>query len=386
MRSLHLIKTAHGATWAQRQIRELVALGEEVHVALPAGGPMVGKYSAVGATEHLLQTDLPLRRPNSFKTVALALNQLVEAVEPDVIHSHFVGTTIMARLALGTRYRIPRIFQVPGPLHLEHPLFRRGELATAGENDYWIGSCKWTCDRYLASGIPAARVFLSYYGTDLDVFVPRSPGKLRKELGIFGDRKVVGMVAYMYAPKRYLMQRRGIKGHEDLIDAFKLCLDSRPNMHCVIIGGAWGSAHWYERQIREYARKSCGDRIIFLGTRTDVPDIYADLDAVVHPSHSENVGGAAESCLLRVPTIATHVGGFPDLIEDGTTGWLVPPKSPAILASSILSAVNDSNEALRRSEAGRQKARKMFDVRATGAEVRDIYRKVKSHFSNVSYR
>jgi len=386
MRVLHLLKTAHGAAWALRQIRELVALGVDIHVALPEGGPMVGKYTAAGATEHLLQSDLPLRNPHKFGQVASALKQLVDRVRPDIIHSHFVGTTVMARLALGNRFPIPRVFQVPGPLHLEHPVFRSAEIASAGRQDYWIGSCKWTSDRYRASGIEAERVFLSYYGTDTNVYVPKEPGKIRNELGISADRKIVGLVAYMYAPKRYLMQRRGLKGHEDLIDAIEICLRTRSNIHCVIVGGPWGNAHWYEKQIRDYARETCGGHVTFLGTRTDVPEIYADLDVVVHPSHSENVGGAVESCLLRVPTIATRVGGFPDLIKDGSTGWLVRPKDPADLARSILDALDRPDEAIQRAIAGQQRALHMFDVKQTGAEVREIYQKIQAHYSRQAFQ
>ena len=61
-------------------------------------------------------------------------------INPDLIHSHFVTTTLMLRLALGRRHKIPRIFQVPGPLHLEHWHTRTLEIASAGKKDFWIGS------------------------------------------------------------------------------------------------------------------------------------------------------------------------------------------------------------------------------------------------------
>ena len=376
MRSLHLIKTSVGASWALRQIRELVRLGVEVHVALPDGGPMVGKYAAVGATEHLLRTDFPIRSPWEFPALSKRLSRLVHAVQPDIIHSHFVGTTLSMRLALGRGKTIPRVFQVPGPLHLEHPLFRRAELVTAGQSDFWIGSCQWTCDRYEQSGIDPQRIFLSYYGTDLEIYSPQKPGKLREELGLGDESKIVGMIAYMYAPKRYLGQQRGLKGHEDLIDAIKICLERAPNLRCVVVGGAWNNATTYEQAVRKYARQTCGDRVIFLGTRHDVPDIYADIDVVVHPSHSENVGGAAESCLLGVPTIATRIGGFPDLIRDGVTGWLVPSKNPQALATAILDALGNEPEAQKMAQAGQVLARELFDVRKTAAGIKTIYEQI----------
>ena len=373
MRVLHLIKTSVGAGWALRQVRELVKLGVDIHVALPGGGPMVGEYYNIGATEHLLQADFPIHEPWQFRKTGAKLSALIKTVQPDIIHSHFVGTTLSMRFALGRHRTIPRVFQVPGPLHLEYTFFRNAELATAGQMDFWIGSCQWTCDRYVQSGIDRNRIFLSYYGTDIDLYTPKTPGKLKNELGLDPECKVIGMVAFMYAPKRYLAQRRGLKGHEDLIDAFKICLEKDPDLRCVIVGGAWNNAINYEVALKNYAKQCCGDHVIFTGTRHDVPDIYADLDLVVHPSHSENVGGAAESLLLGVPTIATRLGGFPDLVRDGETGWLVPVKNPKQLAKTIKSALSDPDEARKRARAGQRVARDLFDVRKTATQVKNIY-------------
>lgn len=99
---------------------------------------------------------------------------------------------------------MPRIFQVPGPLHLEHWLLRAAEIATADPSDYWIGSCRWTAERYLKSGLASHRVFLSHYGTDVGSFQHPERGGLRKMLGVSSTARIVGMVAFIYAPKWYL--------------------------------------------------------------------------------------------------------------------------------------------------------------------------------------
>ncbi len=375
MRVLHLLKTAVGATWALRQMRELVKLGVDVHVALPEG-PLIPQYQAAGVCVHIAQYDFPLRRPYAFPALRTSFLQLVREVQPDLIHSHFVGTTLTMRLALGGNHSIPRVFQVPGPLHLEHPFFRRMEIASAGAADSWIGSCHWTCDRYRASGITDERVFLSFYGTDIDALSPRPPGKLRQELNLDPDTCVVGMVAFMYAPKRYLGQTRGLKGHEDLIDALALVQRRHKHIVGVFAGGAWGGATGYEAQVRSYGRQKLGDRAIFLGTRTDVADLYADFDLAVHPSHSENLGGAGESLLMGVPTITTSVGGFPDLIKHGETGWLVPPRDPIALAETIAAALSDPAGARRLAVHGQAFVRESLDVRHTARQVYDVYRTI----------
>ena len=85
----------------------------------------------------------------------------LDDVRPDLIHSHFVSTTLVARLALGRDHATPRLFQVAGPLHLEHPTFRALDLATAGPRDGWIATCRWTADAYRRLGIPPSRVWCS---------------------------------------------------------------------------------------------------------------------------------------------------------------------------------------------------------------------------------
>ena len=378
MRVLNLLKTSVGASWALRQMRELVNLGVEVHVALPDGGPLVNEYVAAGISVHPMQFDFPLSQPWTCPSLFKKLRDLVSEVQPSIIHSHFVGTTLTMRLALGKSHAVPRVFQVPGPLHLEHAFFRKVELMTAGSMDNWIGSCLWTGQQYARSGISQDRLYLSYYGVDLDQFKAGEKGTLRNEIGINSASKIVGMVAYMYAPKRYLGQRRGLKGHEDLIDAVSLCLKKGEDIFCVFVGGAWNGATAYETRVREYARQRLGERAIFLGTRNDVSELYPDFDVVVHPSHSENVGGAAESLLLAVPTIASEVGGLPDLVRHNQTGWLVPPRSPARLAEAILEALRNPQRAHEMAVAGQQLARELFDVRKTARQVREIYQTVLS--------
>ncbi len=374
IRALHLVKTSKGAFWALRQMKELVKLGIEVHVALPRG-PLVSEYQQAGVIVHPISLDFPVREPWMWPHLFKQVRELVLNIRPDIIHSHHVGTTVTMRLGL-RGMKVPRIFQVPGPLHLENSVFRSLEIVLADEYDYWIGSCKYTCDLYKRVGIGGNRVFLSYYGVDLENFVGRQ-GKLRELLGIGKGVKLVGMVAYMYAPKWFLGQTRGLKGHEDFIDAIKLADLQRKDLMAVVIGGAWDKA-WYEKKIRDYGQKRCGAYITFLGVRNDVPDLYPDFDVAVHPSHSENVGGAVESLLFGIPTIATRVGGLPEVVIDGVTGWLVPPKKPTLLAATILEVLQDLDKGREMAKRGQELVRQLFDVKRTAAEVADIYQQVLS--------
>jgi glycosyltransferase involved in cell wall biosynthesis len=180
----------------------------------------------------------------------------------------------------------------------------------------------------------------------------------------------------MYAPKRFLGQTRGLKGHEDFIDAFRIVQRKHPHARAVVVGGPWNGATTYEQSLRNRARAACGDRILFTGHRTDIPAVYADLDIAVHPSLSENCGGAVESLAAGVPTIATAVGGLPDVVIPGETGWLVPPRSHRDLAGAMLEALAKPSEARRRANSGRDLVRRLFDVRRTSAEIVAIYGRI----------
>lgn len=380
MISLHLIKTTVGASWALRQIKELISLGCVVHVVLPEDGGLVADYKKVGAIVHFLNVDVSqIKSPVGFIASLVRFRALVSLLKPDVIHSHFVGTSLFMRIAL-FGIGLPRIFQVPGPLHLENRLTRFLEIFFAGRNDYWIATCTRTKKYYLDSKVSSDRVGMIFYGTDMARLAPSVKGYLRNELGLGPEIKIVGMVAYAYAPKKWLGQKRGIKGHEDLIDAMALLLDGRSDVVCVIVGGPWGErAKEYYESIVSYGVTKLGAKVYFLGSRNDVPKIYPDFDLAVHPSLSENLGGAGESLLMGIPTLATDVGGFPDIVMDGVTGWLTPPSSPEAMARCIADALDNPEEAIRRANAGRARLMHELDVVRTSREVFDFYRTVVGH-------
>lgn len=371
MRVLHVLKTGLGATWAVRQVGQLCALGVDVHVALPPG-PRQADFRRAGATVHTLDMSLPVRRPHTWPRLRRDVQDLVDHVQPDVLHSHFVSTTMTARLALRRKGGMARVFNVPGPLHLENPVTRRAEVSSAHRNDYWLASCKKTQDTYVDAGIDLSRVGLAYYGVDPPV-MERDVPELRRELGLAEGQVGVGMIAFMYAPKRYLGQRRGLKGHEDFIDAMAIVRRSRPDATAVMVGGAWNGADAYADTVTARGRRVLGDGAVFIGTRPGAAYLYRGLDVAVHPSHSENLGGAAESLMYGVPTVATRVGGFPDLVLPGQTGLLAPPHDPQSLAAAILQTLEGPDAAHAMAVRGRQHAERLLDQERNARVIREFY-------------
>lgn len=334
MKILQLVKTSNAAVWALKQMKELVQNGYEVHVAMPSGGKYMDEYKEFGIIIHPIIYSL-----KSLGKSIQQLRRIVNEVKPDIIHSHFFITTIVMRLGLRD-YDIPRVFQLPGPSHLYYSFLKTIDIAIAQKKrDYWIGSCKYSCEVYLKAGIAHNRVFLSYYlGDPIEEPSFKDEKKLRHEMGLPDSAIIFGMISYMYPPKKYLGQKRGIKGHEDFIEAISIASKVNSDIYGICIGGAWNGHEKYEKQIHDFAKKKT-DHIVFCGTKKNIPQIYPELFCAVQPSIQENLGGAAQAFRHKCPIIATNTGGLPDIVIDDVTGFLVPPNDPKALADAMLKMV-----------------------------------------------
>jgi glycosyltransferase involved in cell wall biosynthesis len=377
MRALLIVKTSDGAEWAALQAAELVRLGVEVHVALPSlTGRMVKEWQTSGALLHVAAVDFPAKKPWLLPAICLTVRKLVAEISPDLIHTHHVGPALVVRIALKGKNSPPRVFQVPGPLHLEHWFYRNLEIFAADSQDYWIGTSRKIVQLYSEAGISPDRLLLSYNGTQPASFETRRTNILRSQLGVAPEEKMVGNISFIYPPKFLLGQRIGLKAHEDLIDALGLVIQQRPDVVGVLVGGTWGSSQWYEKRLRARAQAVGRGRIKMPGylPRLDIRRIWADFDCAIHVPLSENCGGVVEPLLAGVPTIAGRVGGLPEVVMDGLTGRTVPIRDPAALASAILEVLADTPAFRTLASNGRQLVETMFDIRRTAAEVYGFYR------------
>jgi glycosyltransferase involved in cell wall biosynthesis len=379
MKVLHLCKSSQGARWASAQARVLARRGIEVHVALPdLTGTVTSEWIVNGARVHRVDYTLSPLLPVATISTLNQVRRLVDLIQPDLIHSHHVKAAIMARLALRGHYPVPRVFQVPGPFHLETTPFRMLELSTATAEDYWIATSRASLSRYLRAGISSSRVFLSYAGTENERFRGQRKGQLRRALGLADSEFVVGNISYIYAPKWYFMQRVGLKCHEDLIDGISLAAEKDRSIRGVLIGGPWGADSTYFEKLRQYARRRSGNAVIMPGAfnQEQVASAIWDFDCVAHVPMSENCGGVVEPLLCGIPTIASRIGGLVEVVMDGSTGVTVPVGEPPALAEAILFVRNHYGEMCNQAQVGRMLAQTMFDVNRTAVEVEEIYRYV----------
>jgi glycosyltransferase involved in cell wall biosynthesis len=376
-RVLQLIKTNDGARWALDQVMELVKAGFDVHVVLPEKDGRFSKdWRNSGAVVHKLDIGLFVTSPVRFMRMLSSLKALVAEISPDIIHSHFFSTTLAIRYALGRKHSIPRIFQVPGPFHMEYAFFRALDLSAAGLRDYWIASSRYTYLKYLSNGISTDRLFVSYYGNK-DFSPPQGRLGLREKYGIARDAFVVGNVNYMYPPRWYLGQTKGIKRHEDVIDALAIVMEQKENVVGLIIGGEWGSQDKYEKRlVNRAAEKS--SRIIMTGwiPAKEAKLSWNEFDLAIHVPSTENCGGVIEPLIAGVPVIASSVGGLPEVIFDGVTGSIVDHDNPQQLAAAILEVISNINKYKEFAGKGRCLVQEMFDVKRTSNEVVQIYRHI----------
>lgn len=380
MRVLNIVKTNEGAAWAFKQSKWLKERGIEIITVLPkSNGGYAEKYKENDMKVINADLTLPLRNPWTLFYKIKKINEIIERTKPDIIHAHFVTNILFLRLALGKDHYIPRLFQVPGPLHLENWIYRKIEIMTAGSKDYWAGACKKTCDIYRQEGISQDRIFLGYYGgyggKSVDEYLI-SGNKLRNEFNIPLGNPLIGMVSYFYKPKYHLFQFKGIKGHEDFIEAFGEIFKEVPNAMGVIIGGPWGKSTKYMNKLKKKAIKLYGDKIIFTGFRTDIKEIYKELDIAVHPSLSENLGGAAESLAAGIPTISSNVGGFPDIVINNKTGYTVNKNEPQQLADAIISMLGNKTKSVKMAEAGQLLVKDLLNIENTAKKIKNIYMKI----------
>lgn len=372
-RVLHVSKTASGGRFIGFQVRHLVREGIDVHLALPGDGPLATMASDAGAIVH--------RLPSLGETLTKASTELAKtltATKPDIIHTHFLHSTLAARRARSIAGKHePLYFQVPGPLHLEQRWSRTLDIKTARPNDHWGPACYWSFDRYLRSGVSGDRVHLSYYGKDLDDYQPdrSNPKADRGALGIPPDSYIVAMVSHVYPPRRG--HRRGVKGHEDFIRAIAIARQRFPKIHGIIVGGPRPGAERYYQRLQQLSA-SVNERgsLTFLGPRSDVPSIYGAADLAVHPSLSENLGGAGESLLMAVPTITTNVGGFPDIIRPDITGVMVPVRRPEQLAAAIFEAARRPRRMQEMAYTGRDLVKQVGNAEANARRVTEVYQRM----------
>jgi glycosyltransferase involved in cell wall biosynthesis len=189
---------------------------------------------------------------------------------------------------------------------------------------------------------------------------PATGGDVRAELGIAPGAPVIGTVSVL----------RPQKALDVLLRATQALLPEFPAL-MVLIAGEGDRRFALEDLAKELGIE---DSVIFLGVRTDVPDVLAALDVAVSSSDFEGSPlSVMEYMEESKPVVASAVGGIPDLVQDGVTGALVPPREPQRLAEAIARLLANPAESSQMGQRGRELRRERYSIDATVSHLSELY-------------
>jgi glycosyltransferase involved in cell wall biosynthesis len=294
------------------------------------------------------------------------LHRLVAAVETHeiaVIHAHefymsMIGTLVSAMTG------IPLVVTLHGRNHYPDKRRRRLACRVMATRASALVTVSEDLRRFFCrtSGTALARVRVIYNGIAVSNRLAANSrrGELLDSIGIPREAKIVGAVGNLYP----------VKGHLNLIRSARTIVRTHPTTHLVILGR--GSQHDPISALAE--AMGIRDRIHLLGYRDDVKEWLSAMDVFAMPSLSEGLPlSLLEAMAAGVPPVVTQVGGMPEVIHDGETGFIVSPGDGAALADRISFLLANPSLATKIGTAAHDCILERFTVDKMAAEYRDMY-------------
>lgn len=204
------------------------------------------------------------------------------------------------------------------------------------------------------------KIFTIHNGIDSDKFSKRADFDNQRKLA----KKVVGTVGRLYPQKN----------HQLFLDAARILVEKieDEDLKFLIIGEGP-----LKDELKSYAKKLGIDgKVIFTGSRDDVPDLLPMMDVFALTSNWEGLSNAImEAMASGLPCVVTDVGGNSELVVDGETGFVVPPNDPEILAQKVLYLLENEELAREMGERGRQIVENKFDIKQMVWQYSNLYMK-----------
>jgi len=304
----------------------------------------------------------------------LKFARFVRSQKIQIVHSYNYYSNVFA-LPAAKLAGVPAIFA---------SIRDRGVYLTPAQKKLQKWACKFA-DRILVNadsieewlledGYPADKISVIKNGIDLKKFEdPLTEEPIRKIFNIPEDAPLVVMASRL----------NYYKGVDDFIEAAASVSKMHPDAHFMLVGGKLtysaddiGEDTVYIDQLKALVdRSGLAEKLIFTGTRDDVPAIFAAATLSVLPSHNEGLSNTLlESMAAGLPVVSSDVGGSPELIKDGINGILVPKKAPKELAEAINKLLADPQLAQQYGDAGRQRARQHHCIDQMVETIEELYR------------
>ena len=314
-----------------------------------------------------LEVDVIHENGRFDRNVISALRKIVEQRTPDIVVTHQVKSHFLMNISrLWRKYSWVAFNHGYTTTDRKMLLYNRLDRCSLPKADLVVTVCDAFAKDLVKMGLPRERIHVQHNSIRPEPQVNAEDVRaLKRTLGIIDEDRVVLAVGRLSHEK----------AHIELLRAFKLLLDSRPEMRAKLIIVGDGP----ERAKLEAAAKSLGisDRVIFAGRVTDVSTFYAAADVLANPSHSEGSPYVLlETMAAGVPIVATAVGGVPEMVIDNESALLVSPRNPDAMASAIASVLSDKALALRLSANAYALVSKRFSPETYVRSLVDLYKKL----------
>ena len=319
-------------------------------------------------------------------TLVRKLKARLADIRPDVVHFHSIHNRTFSARALSVSLDYPAVWSLhdlwsvcvwskPRPATCEGML--RGcracrrmpglsmlnrlikERAWRRADVHLILCTEWMRHFLASSALAEKPIHVIPNGVDLARFEHLDRSRVRAALGIPPGAPVVLFAGNMMLPQ---------KGHRELLSVARRMVAAHPDVRFVLVG-----SHFREEE------ETGHPRILVTGPAhpDEMPDWYAAADVFAFPSHVEYAPLVIlEAMAAGVPQVATSVGGTPEQVEEGRTGFLVGAGDESALEARIATLLDD--EALRRSmgAASRERVERLFTLRQQTAATEAVYEAV----------
>lgn len=356
------------ALHAGRSRHVVVSLRDEGHVG--------SILSDAGVELHTLG----MHRPSGLLSFPVRLAAIIRRLRPDIIQGWMNHGNLLAllgaRLARSTAPVLWNVRQSFGDMRHEKRLTRaviRLEAKLSRAPAGIIYNSRAGAEQHEAAGFTGANRRLIPNGFDVDRFYP-SPERrtaTRAELGVGPEEILVGLVARVHS----------MKNHPAFLAAARMVIEKEPRVRFLLAGSGSGAD---DAELRALApHPAMAERSLFLGLRTDVPEITRALDIACNVSvHGEGFPNAiGEAMASAVPCVVTDVGDSARIV--GETGMVCASGTPVDIADGILRMVREGADGRRRRGAlARERVVQCFSIQAVVAQYEDYYDEILQQHSH----
>lgn len=361
LRVLQLYPKADWYTGAAVQLRELAAgLAARGHHVVVGTRPSP-RWAEGCRAAGLPHAVLPQRHAADLGTVR-RLARLIRRERIEIVHCHKGRARTLALLA-GLLVPIPVLVLNRG---VSFPPSRWSRLGyTTRRVSAVVAVCESIRRGLVAAGVPAEKIEVIYSGTDTRRFHPGVDGAaVRRELGLAPGQPLVTQVGV-----------RSWRGNDDVLAAMVRVHAHRPDARLCLAGAPPPRIPILLERARSLGLAGV---VAVLGHRDDVPELLAASDVVVDASYAGLglTGSLREALAVETPVVGTALEGIPELIADGETGLLVPPRDPPALAEAILGLLADPGRARAMARAGRTRVERCFSLEAKLDRTEALYRRL----------